>query len=187
VEYEFPPHVRVSRECTDLLKNILVPDPASRYTVEDIQRHPWYLKDLPPGVKEMNDNLPPPAPGLQAGHIVLTCSCVLCSVLLSKSTKCRGMLPCSVLHASALMLAAVAAAADIGLPAVNPIVMQTAEDIARIVRQAQHPPAGPAGWDQDECVACWLRAACCHRTYVWFASVAAAPFLTCAADSGTEP
>ena len=28
---------------------------------------------------------------------------------------------------------------------------QTAEDIARIVRQAQHPPAGPAGWDQDEC------------------------------------
>jgi serine/threonine-protein kinase SRK2 len=91
VEYEFPPHVRVSRECKDLLKNILVPDPASRYTVEDIQRHPWYLKDLPPGVKEMNDNLPPPAPGLQ-----------------------------------------------------------TAEDIARIVRQAQHPPAGPAGWDQDE-------------------------------------
>jgi serine/threonine-protein kinase SRK2 len=66
VEYEFPPHVRVSRECKDLLKNILVPDPASRYTVEDIQRHPWYLKDLPPGVKEMNDNLPPPAPGLQA-------------------------------------------------------------------------------------------------------------------------
>lgn len=65
MEYEFPPHVRVSRECKDLLKNILVPDPASRYTVEDIQRHPWYLKDLPPGVKEMNDNLPPPAPGLQ--------------------------------------------------------------------------------------------------------------------------
>ena len=33
--------------------------------MDDIQRHPWYLKDLPPGVKEMNDNLPPPAPGLQ--------------------------------------------------------------------------------------------------------------------------
>lgn len=68
MEYEFPPHVRVSRECKDLLKHILVPDPASRYTVEDIQRHPWYLKDLPPGVKEMNDNLPPPAPGLQVLH-----------------------------------------------------------------------------------------------------------------------
>lgn len=36
-----------------------------RYTVDDIQRHPWYMKDLPPGVKEMNDNLPLPAPGLQ--------------------------------------------------------------------------------------------------------------------------
>jgi serine/threonine-protein kinase SRK2 len=66
VEYEFPPHVRVSRDCRDLLKQILVPDPAKRFTVEDIQQHPWYLKDLPPGVKEMNDNLPPPAPGLQA-------------------------------------------------------------------------------------------------------------------------
>ena len=66
MEYEFPPHVRVSRDCRDLLKQILVPDPAKRFTVEDIQQHPWYLKDLPPGVKEMNDNLPPPAPGLQA-------------------------------------------------------------------------------------------------------------------------
>ena len=27
---------------------------------------------------------------------------------------------------------------------------QTAEDIAEIVRQAQNPPASPAGWDQDE-------------------------------------
>ena len=66
MEYEFPPHVRVSRDCRDLLKQILVPEPAKRFTVEDIQQHPWYLKDLPPGVKEMNDNLPPPAPGLQA-------------------------------------------------------------------------------------------------------------------------
>ena len=81
VEYEFPPHVRVSRECKDLLKNILVPDPASRYTVEDIQRHPWYLKDLPPGVKEMNDNLPPPAPGLQASpHPARPCDCMSCSL-----------------------------------------------------------------------------------------------------------
>jgi len=75
VEYEFPPHVRVSRECKDLLKCILVPDPASRYTVEDIQRHPWYLKDLPPGVKEMNDNLPPPAPGLQVRLLFATLIC----------------------------------------------------------------------------------------------------------------
>jgi len=29
-------------------------------------------------------------------------------------------------------------------------LLQTVEEIAEIVRQAQNPPAGPAGWDQDE-------------------------------------
>ncbi|EIE22391.1 sulfur stress regulator [Coccomyxa subellipsoidea C-169] len=91
VEYEFPAHVKVSKECRDLLSNILVPDPASRITIPEIQRHPWYLKDLPPGVAEMNDNLPVPTTG-----------------------------------------------------------MQTVEDITRILREAQQPMAGPAGWDNDE-------------------------------------
>ena len=65
VEYEFPPHVKVSKECRDLLHKILVPDPAKRITVPEIQNHVWYKKDLPPGVAEMNDNLPPPGAGLQ--------------------------------------------------------------------------------------------------------------------------
>ena len=65
VEYEFPPHVKVSKECRDLLHKILVPDPAKRITVPDIQNHVWYKKDLPPGVSDMNDNLPPPGAGLQ--------------------------------------------------------------------------------------------------------------------------
>ena len=30
VEYEFPPHVKASRECRDLLNRILVPDPNRR-------------------------------------------------------------------------------------------------------------------------------------------------------------
>ena len=67
VEYEFPPHVKVSKECRDLLAHILVPDPASRITIPEIQQHPWYLKDLPPGVAEMNDNLPVPTTGVQVG------------------------------------------------------------------------------------------------------------------------
>ena len=71
VEYEFPPHVRVSRECRDLLKQILIPEPGKRYKVVDIQQHPWYCKDLPPGVREMNDNLPPPPPGLQVNDAIL--------------------------------------------------------------------------------------------------------------------
>jgi serine/threonine-protein kinase SRK2 len=91
VEYEFPPQVKASKECRDLLSKILVPDPAKRMTVPEIQNHVWYRKDLPPGVAEMNDNLPPPSPGLQS-----------------------------------------------------------LEEISRIVREAQTPPVGPAGWDNDE-------------------------------------
>ena len=30
------------------------------------------------------------------------------------------------------------------------LFLQTVEEIAEIVKQAQTPPAGPAGWDQDE-------------------------------------
>jgi serine/threonine-protein kinase SRK2 len=65
VEYDIPPHVKVSAECKDLLSKILVADPLKRMTVPDIQNHPWYQKDLPPGVAEMNDNLPSPSAGLQ--------------------------------------------------------------------------------------------------------------------------
>ena len=68
VEYEFPPHVKASKECRDMLAKILVPDPAKRMTVPQIQDHVWYRKDLPPGVAEMNDNLPMPGSGLQVGR-----------------------------------------------------------------------------------------------------------------------
>ena len=91
VEYELPPHVKASKELRDLLARILVPDPAKRARIADIQAHPWYQKDLPPGVAEMNDNLPAPGPGVQS-----------------------------------------------------------VDEIARIVREAQAPPAGPAGWENDE-------------------------------------
>ena len=29
--------------------------PTKRYTIQQIQKHPWYLKDLPPGVIQMNN------------------------------------------------------------------------------------------------------------------------------------
>lgn len=92
VEYQFPPHVRASGDLRDLLSKILVPDPSKRITVAGIQSHPWYLKDLPPGVAEMNDNLPTvPGPGVQS-----------------------------------------------------------AEEIAAVVREAQAPPEAAAGWADDE-------------------------------------
>ena len=86
VEYEFPAHVKVSKECRDLLSHILVPDPANRITIPEIQRHPWYCKDLPPGVAEMNDNLPVPTTGIQVctSHAV-TSHDNLCELLASLS------------------------------------------------------------------------------------------------------
>ena len=41
VDYAFPTSIPVSPECKDLLAHILVADPAQRYTIEDIQAHPW--------------------------------------------------------------------------------------------------------------------------------------------------
>lgn len=66
VEYELPKHI--SSECRDLLSRILVGDPQRRITVPEIQQHPWYLQDLPPGVKEMNDNLRMPTNGIQTAE-----------------------------------------------------------------------------------------------------------------------
>jgi len=66
VDYAFPAHVQVSDECRDMLSKILVREPHRRITIDGIQSHPWYLKNLPPGVKEMNDSLFVPHEGLQS-------------------------------------------------------------------------------------------------------------------------
>ena len=81
VEYEFPPHIKVSKECRDLLHKILVPDPAKRITVPEIQNHVWYKKDLPPVVAEMNDKLPPTVAGLHVSLSLLLPCCMLATVL----------------------------------------------------------------------------------------------------------
>lgn len=66
VDYDFPPQVKASKECRAILSRILVAQPTKRITIPEIQRHPWYLKDLPPGVVDMNDNLPPVSPNAQS-------------------------------------------------------------------------------------------------------------------------
>jgi serine/threonine-protein kinase SRK2 len=47
VKYGFPPNLRISAECLDLLQRIFVASPQSRITIEDIKKHPWYLRNLP--------------------------------------------------------------------------------------------------------------------------------------------
>ena len=41
VDYHFPSSIPVSENCKDLLRHILVADPAKRYSIADIQKHPW--------------------------------------------------------------------------------------------------------------------------------------------------
>jgi serine/threonine-protein kinase SRK2 len=65
VEYDFPLHVKLSPELRDFMSRILVADPSHRITIAGIMDHPWYNKDLPPGVKEMNDNMRLPPSGSQ--------------------------------------------------------------------------------------------------------------------------
>ena len=65
VDYDFPPCVKASKECQDMLAKILVRDPAERLTLLQIQDHVWYRKDLPSAAAKMYDNLPTPGSGLQ--------------------------------------------------------------------------------------------------------------------------
>lgn len=59
--------MRASPECRDLLHRILVADPAVRISLADIQRHPWFLAELPEGCQDMNARLleEPPEPEVQ--------------------------------------------------------------------------------------------------------------------------
>ena len=47
--------IPVTEECKDLISKVLIGDPASRFSVQQIQQHRWYTQDLPPGVIHMND------------------------------------------------------------------------------------------------------------------------------------
>lgn len=66
VDYHIPGHIKLSPEGHDLLKQVLVADPAKRINIQQIYNHPWYCKNLPPGVKEMNDRPQPLPEGLQS-------------------------------------------------------------------------------------------------------------------------
>ena len=46
VDYHFPSSIPVSEHCKDLLRHILVADPAKRFSIADIQKHPWCVSCL---------------------------------------------------------------------------------------------------------------------------------------------
>ncbi len=45
--YSIPPHVRLSRECLDLLGRIFQADPTKRMTLDQLRQHPWFVENLP--------------------------------------------------------------------------------------------------------------------------------------------
>ncbi|GMH34694.1 hypothetical protein BSKO_02555 [Bryopsis sp. KO-2023] len=47
VRYSFPPSLRVSRDCLDMIERIFVANPADRITLSDIKAHAWFAKNLP--------------------------------------------------------------------------------------------------------------------------------------------
>lgn len=57
MDYALPSHAVVTPECQDLLSKILAANPAQRISLCEVQKHPWFTKELPAGVAEMNDRL----------------------------------------------------------------------------------------------------------------------------------
>jgi len=51
VSYTIPSYVHISPECRQLLEAIFVADPTKRITIDEIKRHPWFLKNLPSDLK----------------------------------------------------------------------------------------------------------------------------------------
>ena len=52
VKYSFPANLQLSRECHDLMARTFVANPAQRITIEQIKQHPWFLRNLPPELRD---------------------------------------------------------------------------------------------------------------------------------------
>ena len=61
VQYAFPPHVKLSDECKDLISRIFVIDTARRLNIAGIKQHVWFQRNLPAELQSavQNDGPPP--------------------------------------------------------------------------------------------------------------------------------
>ena len=53
----FRPRPQLSPECQHLIHHMFRPNPEERCTIEDIMRHPWFVKDMPPQLAHINSYL----------------------------------------------------------------------------------------------------------------------------------
>ncbi|KAM7256411.1 hypothetical protein ACFE04_012152 [Oxalis oulophora] len=58
IKYSIPDYVRVSSDCRHLLSRIFVADPAKRIKIPEIKQHPWFLKNLPRELIEIEKRKP---------------------------------------------------------------------------------------------------------------------------------
>lgn len=53
------------------MRRVMVADPSKRLTIQEIQQHPWFLKDLPAGSLDYNDwATSAPTPAMQSAEAV---------------------------------------------------------------------------------------------------------------------
>lgn len=52
VKYSFPSNLNLSRECHDLMARTFVANPTQRISIEDIKTHPWFVRNLPPELRD---------------------------------------------------------------------------------------------------------------------------------------
>ena len=73
--------LQLSPECQHLIHHMFRPNPEERCTIEDIMRHPWFVKDLPPQLAHINSYLLHAKVGhllqLGCGHSASMCSGLL--------------------------------------------------------------------------------------------------------------
>lgn len=71
VDYFFPNSPSVSEDAKDLMRRVLVADPAKRLSLTEVQHHPWFQTELPAGSLDYNTwALQVPNPGLQSAEEV---------------------------------------------------------------------------------------------------------------------
>jgi len=58
VRYSFPSDLRISVDCISLIQRIFVADPTRRIRIPEIKKHPWYVKNLPPALKDDAPQVP---------------------------------------------------------------------------------------------------------------------------------
>ncbi len=47
----------MSNDGLDVIHRLLEPDPSSRMTMQEVLQHPWFLKNLPKGALQINDDV----------------------------------------------------------------------------------------------------------------------------------